>query len=60
MSSETLPGKGGNGMQFSATSAADLWGRSKTDPKWREDGGGRLVNAAGNKLKLVDGKWRSA
>lgn len=60
MSSKAMPSKGGDNMQFSTSHAADLWGRAKTDPKWRLDGGVFLVKDKGNKLKLVDGKWRSA
>jgi hypothetical protein len=59
MTTERLPGKEANGMQFSSMAADALWGRSKTDPQWRAEGE-QLVNGAGNKLKLVDGKWTSA
>lgn len=58
MTTETLPAKGAGGMQFSTTRVEDLWGRSRTDPKWRADGN-RLVNSKGNVLKLKDGKWIS-
>ena len=59
MSSETLPAKGAGDMQFSSQQATDLWGRSRTDPKWYLDGS-QLSNGKGNKLKLKDGKWVSA
>jgi hypothetical protein len=60
MTTEALPGKGGNAMNFTARHADDLWGRSRKDPQWREAGGGCLENGRGNKLKLKDGKWVSA